>query len=76
MTEKAVEARIRAGKTRRGMTWTMSEEGRKNISEAAKGRTANNKGKTCWNNGVRNTYSIECPGEGWVRCGKARKIPR
>ena len=24
------------------------------------------KGKKKWNNGVRNMYSIECPGDGWV----------
>lgn len=26
-----------------------------------------NKGKQAWNNGVRVTYSLECPGSGWVK---------
>ena len=77
MTEKALEARKRAGKTRRGSTWTMSEEGKENIRKAAQNREkAPNKGMKCWNNGVRNTYSIECPGDGWVRGARTRKPTR
>ena len=76
MTPKSIEARKRAGATKRGAKYKpMSEEGRRNISRARMGIQANNKGKKCWNNGVSNTYSIECPGEGWILGGKPIKKP-
>ncbi|AIX31631.1 hypothetical protein Syn7803US42_3 [Synechococcus phage ACG-2014f] len=76
MTPKALEGRRKAGASKRGMKYKpMSEEGRKNISEAMRGKKTHNTGKKCWNNGIRNTYSVECPGEGWVLGGKALKNP-
>jgi hypothetical protein len=55
----------------------LSEETRKKISKSKKGQVPSNKGKSgptppnkgkiCWNNGQIHTYSLECPGDGWVR---------
>ena len=43
-----------------------SAEARQKMSEANKGNH-NVKGKLWWNNGISNTRSKECPGEGWTR---------
>jgi len=54
---------------------THSEEHKRKNSEAHKGKTHSEehkrknsearKGKKCWNDGVVNKFSIECPGDGW-----------
>lgn len=43
-----------------------SDETRKKISERVKGENNPQYGKKCWNNGIENKFSKECPGDGWV----------
>ena len=74
MTE---EQRLRCSEAHKGKKpWNagikMSDDFKKKCSERQKGKTANNKGKKCWNNGIVNKYSIECPGDGWALGGKSR----
>lgn len=59
------QARVASSEAKRGdLHWTrrtgVSQETRTRQSNAATGRVA-------WTNGKRNTYSRECPGEGWER---------
>lgn len=44
----------------KGKHWHLSEDAKLKHSQAAAG-------KHCWNNGVINKMSKECPGEGWVK---------
>ena len=52
----------------------LSEETKRKISEAKKGKPNQNVGgKFWWNDGTRTIRSKECPGEGWVRGRVKRK---
>ena len=54
----SAEARQKMSKARKGKT--LSEETRLKMSKSRKGTR-------WWNNGISNTRSRECPGEGWTR---------
>ena len=45
---------------------TFSDEWKRNIGKAGKGRRPPNAGKQCWNNGRDNIFSVDSPGPDWV----------
>ena len=67
------ESRRNMSESQKGKTF--SEETKRKLSEAKKCKTHSEehkrknsearKGKKCWNDGVVNKFSIECPGDGW-----------
>lgn len=57
------EHRKHIGETSKGRHWKLTEENKKNMSEAQRGTR---KGWHFYNNGEINKFSKECPGEGWV----------
>jgi hypothetical protein len=62
-----LQNRTDGGEGGKGLIWTNEMKKNKSIDYKNKNiKPPIQKGKKCWNNGIMQTLSYECPGEGWV----------
>ena len=45
-----------------------------NFRKKMQNRKPSNKGLNCWNNGEINVYSVDCPGEDFIKGGKRKAV--